>query len=764
MDNRPTVRRAIPPLLLCAWLVLPASAQDSSPPDVLVDLNEGIYLYLHQPPGRVLEGYREAIDRLTRVLEREPVNEVALLFRALSHGQIGLRHRWEKVRAEVEARERDDIIRIRVTPGLQEEKVALMARYDTLLEDESLSDVERTVTVLNKRRIENLLELVEDYAGETTAELETEAGEKRRRLHQAALEEADAYVRMIMDVRALLGLLDQPADIIRLLEAVGLSKIARIREGEAVRLRTYGDLLEDMASGPIQALRAEARDLLEQTAALLEQVLRDKPQGQDALRAEFFLGVIRFRQAVPLRAADEAPRIDRDMLSKSKRLMLKLAGDEETDALWRSYAALYLGMILPFEGSMMTQVPQRRAAYVEGKDWLYRAIELDPTKGEDPTSAPVARVAARQLEQIDELLAQAEGLSVITQQRNDITFSLALGPHYDTNVVLLGERTDLPRGVSREGDSAFTSGAVIDYTVDLDERWTLGLQGRMSHLWHCRVNEFDEQRYGGSVAVQYQALREEGDVGPVYLRLQYDYEYTLLGRSAFLDSHSLAPNVRMFELERRAETNLYFVYSIRDYHEPLYDRRLNRDGTYMTLGLLQSLKTLNMTEWYTQRGITAWGHENDDELVQDDPEHPDRYLTPFVGVRYGWDNTAGEEFDQKSFALLAGLSLPLPYGWLLDALADFEWQDYQGGSLIDYHRRPRRDLVQEYGLALSRAFVLRAGSRDNRFTPTVDRVVMTLSAHASWTLDDSNVVDRLGQAIFEYDRAIYGFSVAFSFN
>ena len=106
----------------------------------------------------------------------------------------------------------------------------------------------------------------------------------------------------------------------------------------------------------------------------------------------------------------------------------------------------------------------------------------------------------------------------------------------------------------------------------------------------------------------------------------------------------------------------------------------------------------------------------------------------------------------------------VPWGIDLDAAFDFEWQRYQRGSLVDFHRRERRDFIQRYELALSRTFVLRAGRPENRARPAMDRVLMTLRAHATWTHDDSNVVDRLGQAIFEYDRTVYGVSVAFTFN
>jgi hypothetical protein len=46
----------------------------------------------------------------------------------------------------------------------------------------------------------------------------------------------------------------------------------------------------------------------------------------------------------------------------------------------------------------------------------------------------------------------------------------------------------------------------------------------------------------------------------------------------------------------------------------------------------------------------------------------------------------------------------------------------------------------------------------------MDRLLMTVQAHATWTIDDGNVVDRLGQAVFSYDRAVYWISFAFVLN
>ena len=114
------------------------------------------------------------------------------------------------------------------------------------------------------------------------------------------------------------------------------------------------------------------------------------------------------------------------------------------------------------------------------------------------------------------------------------------------------------------------------------------------------------------------------------------------------------------------------------------------------------------------------------------------------------------------------MSVPLPYGVDFSAGAVFEWQNYRGNSLVDHRRRGRQDFIQEYAFRLERAFHL---TRDydpqsyHYIRPLhLSRVVMTLSGEIRFVIDDSNVVDRLNQKIFEYNRIIYGAGVRFDIN
>ena len=755
-------RTPLAALTFLLGLSVPSSvfAQGVLAPPALVDVNEAVYYYIQGDAA----SYEKAIELLSSAVTTDPNNAPALLFRALSQGRLGLLERNAKLDAENRAATVEEILGYRVDgellPKVEREIEELRAALEA-------TDLDPTERVLKRMRLEDQL-LVVNMVAETKDNSAEELRESQRvetvKRQEAAGRERERYRAMSADLDRLIKVLNSPEVVIQLLKVISQSKIARLDEEEALGIRR-GEIAVEDASGPVSALRSSARDILKDTARLLES-MRGGLSGEDAVRTDFFLGVIRYRLAIPRRSEDESPQIDYKLLRQSEQVMAELADDAGISATWRSYASLYLGLIIPFRASVEPDPAARAGILDEAEQRLRQAAVLDTIthpEGE-PDSASrgsIPFVVWRQREEIERLRTAPPAAP---PKINDIQLTLYSGVHRDTNLVLLGENTALPRDISDESDFGFTAGLALDYTYTLAERWTLGVQGRVSELWHCDVDEFDEQRYGGSLAVQYEALEQEGTFGPVYLRLQYDYDYTLLGRSAFLDSQVISPNLLVEWADRHAETSVYFSYGIRDYHEDVFDRRFNRDGTYLALGMLQSFDLVDMTSKYESWGVEPWGHEGDEYLRQVEPDFPARYLTPFLSVQYAWDNTDGDEYDQKEITLRSGVAAPLPYGLELDATAEFQWQKYRNASLIDYHRRHRRDFVQRYEIGLSRTFVLRGGEMVSRYTPVIDRVLMTLRAHATFTHDDSNVVDRLGEAIFSYDRTLYGLSVAFTFN
>ncbi|MBI4718512.1 MAG: hypothetical protein HY763_11950 [Planctomycetes bacterium] len=759
-------------------------AQQPAPPtpDSLVDLNKGIELYLRAvgasaSPKAAGEDYRAALDLFSSVLQREPANPAALLFHSLCHGGLALVERYVRVVELQDIADADDeVLKARGSPEVLERIRGEVEALRTTAQDASLEPAERLIAELTLKQRESFLRRCEEEK-RSDDELRGSIAEKRAQVRARSEAERGHYVAMSTDLTALLRVLDKPEVVVRLMEVLARSKVASSDEDEALRVRR-GELEESQARAPVDALRADAAEALRQVANILQELIRGGfASREDEVRTKFFLGVVRYRQAVPRRADTEVPELDETLLAQAEKIMAEaqrimqdLADDPNIEKTWRSYASFYLGLIITSRASRESDLGRRQAVLREAESRLAEAARYDLNPAAKPDAPPEVR--SRSEGRLPELVAKqrvliarlAEPQVGAVQLRNDLQLTLFTGAHRDTNVVLLGERTDLPRDISRTRDFGFTAGLIVDYTRDLSEKLTLGFQGRVSQLWHADVDEFDEQQYGASVALQYELVPEGESFGPMHLRLQYDYDYTLLGRAAFVETQSLTPNLRFFWDQRRAETNVYFAVTLRDYREPLFDRRFDRDGEYFALGILQSYKLLDMTPRYENAGIEPWGAKGDAYLRQDDPDFPARFLTPYLGFQYAWDSTNGDEFDQNEFTFLCGVTVPLPLGVDLDANAGFEWQDYRHGSLIDYHRRARRDFTQRYTLALSRTFVLRGGAPANRYRLDIDRLLMTVRAHATWTLDDSNVVNRLGEAIFEYDRVLYGISVSFAFN
>jgi len=750
----------------------------SNASDSLVDINEGVYYYLSGISRQKEEPLQKAIELFSAALARDPNNQVALLFRAICHGQIGLirRHDGNEFYSKIKARE--DATTFLNDPAEKLELLAKVKELELRLSSPALPPVDHVALLTYKNDLILQLANVENLEGFeklTVDEREAENARNRADLQEKALGERDAYRLMADDIQRLVRLLDRPEAMVRLLQVVAKTKIAGLLDQEAKR----GELLEvapKNLSAPPARLRKESADILAEVARTLKALLDSgAAQGPDLARTRFFYGVILYRQGVPLQGKDKVLTRSKNpvLLRRAEDVMRDVANDTTVGDTWRSYAALYLGLIIPFRAADATSPEDRGVELDEAAHWLQRAAELDvakdengdPAKDEDgdyqSSSFFIPTLKRQQDARIKEYRAMEQ---VAMPDLNDISISFHAGAHRDTNVILLGGRTDLPRDISRQKDFGFSTGVAIGYARELTDRLTLGLEGRVSSLWHADVDEFDEQNYGASVALQYELLKERDGLGPVHFRLQYDYDYTLLGREGFLSSNRVTPNLRAFWDNRRAETNLYFTYDIRDYFEQLADRRTDRTGEYFSIGITQSYKTLDMSEVYQGWSLEPWGHRNDESFRQEDADYPKRYLTPFIGFQYAWDQTHGTEFDQKSYLLAVGATIPLPWGVDMQASADFEWQDYQNGSVIDFHRRVRQDMIQRYRVEFSRVFVLRKGQIQNRYRPDFDRVTMTLQAHASWTLDDSNVVDRLGQSIFEYDRTLYGISVAFTVN
>ncbi|MBN2446643.1 MAG: hypothetical protein JXO22_07955 [Phycisphaerae bacterium] len=331
---------------------------------------------------------------------------------------------------------------------------------------------------------------------------------------------------------------------------------------------------------------------------------------------------------------------------------------------------------------------------------------------------------------------------------------------YDSNVILLGKDTALPLGYARDDD--FQTGLGADFNVSryirrselpiVGESLTLGVGGSTSHVWQPRIPEFDVNRYAGRAYANWQPVRD------LYLGVQYEHSFTQLGHDPFISSDRITPvaswNWRKpgvgGESVEVGRTDLYYTFDDRDYREEVVDFRVNRDGQYQTVGAQHTFNIIRardlpyLVDYYAT-------HERERQIFGDD------WLTFAIGYAYRDEQTAGTEFDLRGHSLLWGVYVPLPYRLAFEGGGEFCWEDYTGASIYDFERKEREDFTQRYNFNLVYTIVARGEKPEFR---TLD---IRLRTGVELTFENSNIWNRLGEDIYEYDRAVFGVQLSVEF-
>jgi hypothetical protein len=338
----------------------------------------------------------------------------------------------------------------------------------------------------------------------------------------------------------------------------------------------------------------------------------------------------------------------------------------------------------------------------------------------------------------------------------------AIGYFYDSNVILLGEDTALPRGIVQKWDHRFGLEATFDVSrrfaeqdLALGKSLFVGVGGLTQHLWQPSIGEFDVNMYGGRAYINWEAVPD------LFLGLQYDYGYTQLGHDPFISSNRITPVISKVwrgagedadgQGEERSRTDIYYSYDYRDYLDELIDFRIDRDGPYHALGARQIFNLWKAQDLW--RGYYA--AEEGAEPV--DFRDGQRWLAARLGYVYRNERTQGDEFDLVGHTLYTGLDVPLPYRLTFDFRAEFTWDDYNQPSLFDFRRNERDDFIQTYNFGLTRTFVDRG---ENNTMPTLQ---VRLRAGIDFTIQDSNIWNRRSEDIYSYERAIYSLKLMVNF-
>ncbi len=574
---------------------------------------------------------------------------------------------------------------------------------------------------------------------------------------------------------------------------------------------------EDAGSG-IEFDPAELRAFLDDAEALLQSYLEQTPRehGLEWVRGRFYLGVVQYRRTLKPRepgteyfteydpeqgaALEEATDIFTELADPDA--VLAILQPHATEELQRTspagmayeassfrgqanysyeavagyYAAaanLYLGLLAAIgpddHGGM-----EGRYAAVEGHLNQARDLDQAPPQPEEPPISLTAGTIPLSYDRVLTELAAAREAPAAGQPLHDLTFTIGTGYLWDTNVSLLGDRTTLPREISSKSDSRFPNTFRISYIVDGGalapenselSKWQFFAEGRVTSTWNGSVTAFNEQIYGGTLNFRRELIGPDvaENLDALLMHVRYDYDHIVLGNDGFLGINRVRPMLQLLAYEARLDASLFFSWEGRDYSEFLADPRFNRDGDYMTFGADLRLDLGDALEGSQLWGPElAWGGYGPRE---DDPDFRRPTELNFA-YEHTINSTLGDEFDYSSNVFSAGLAFPLPLGIDLTLGGLWEWQEYWQHSIVDRQRRYRRGLVQEYAVGLERKFYLTDYQPDYAYIEPLrlDRVVLSLRGEMRFIEDDNNVVDRLGQTPFEYDRALYGIGLRLEVN
>lgn len=332
---------------------------------------------------------------------------------------------------------------------------------------------------------------------------------------------------------------------------------------------------------------------------------------------------------------------------------------------------------------------------------------------------------------------------------------LQIGGGYDSNVILLGDGTALPRGIPHKYDyfGEVYAGAEVsrrftkDQGFDFGQSLTLGIGGDTSDRWHPSVREYDVNQYRGRVFLLWEPVEE------LFNYWEYQYADTELGHEPFIGAHSayISLTKRFSRPEEQSYGTAltgYYLYENRTYYDAVFDQRLDRDGNYHLVGLRQSFDLVRADRLWQRYYEGKTGVANDNDRV--------RWLLWYIGYEYRDERTQGNEFDMYSNGVLTGVEVPLPWRLTFDYGARISWDEYNSYSLFDFGRDARDELRQVHTWGLTYTIVDRGERKP-------DTLQMRLRGSIDLTVQDSDVIDARDQAVYSYNRAQYWLGLIVSF-
>lgn len=351
----------------------------------------------------------------------------------------------------------------------------------------------------------------------------------------------------------------------------------------------------------------------------------------------------------------------------------------------------------------------RRGAFTEAKQTLEAAI----------AAAPEADYAAA----AKDLLAQAPSeapKAEATAPPSPWKISATGGMEYDTNVVLLPGGTSPPAGatgISRQSDYRTVLNGSVDYRALQLDRFAGGISYSIYQSFHSKLSGFDVEDHAPSAYVQYQD-------GPASLNLQYIYNYTLVGRSPYLNANTALTSLTLSESDITS-TVLQFRYMDKVFRDGRFLLNSSRNGKNWLVGLTQYVAL-------GEKGRAWLGYIFDTDVTGGG--------SPKVaGPPNQLDNA---DWAYQGHHLTTGLELPPVYTVAVSLAFDWIHQQYLNPN--SYAPEPttrRRDNIYSFTGAASRDLT--------------DQLSLTFQY--TYMRDDTNV------DVFSYTRSIYSLTLNASF-
>lgn len=353
---------------------------------------------------------------------------------------------------------------------------------------------------------------------------------------------------------------------------------------------------------------------------------------------------------------------------------------------------------------------------------------------------------------------------------------ITIGNQYDSNVLFLGESMPVPTGFNRKGDYRFGLEADFNFShvflldrhalcgkYSLGRSLTLGFGGTVSQNWHPNISEFDQGRYAGRAFTNWETdinvpYWHGFDRGGVYLGLEYEHATTTLDRDTFFFSSRIMPTLTL--LWRRDPDNIrwqnsmdrtiiYYDYDKRNFQEEIFNSRLDRDGNYHTLGVQHSIYLIKAQDLWCEYYNSLKDQDIRDFLYSHE------WLRCHLGYEYQNHRTDGTEFDLIANSILWGVHLPLPYQFAFDVEGAFTWGNYGNASIFEQGFEERFDFMQRYNFGLTYTF---KPCRVN-----TELVEAKIRAGVELNFQDSNITNRFGGDVYEYDRTVFGLQAEIRF-